>query len=445
MNHAAIRVLLVEDDAVDRLACRRALEGQSEYAFCLEEADTAQAALQRVPVETPDLILLDYHLPDMNGGEFLAELMADTGEVAVPVIMLTGAQDITIAVEAMRRGARDYLVKDAERDYLKVLTTVIQRVLREAQAHADKREAEEQQRAAEAKYRSLVEQIPAIVYTAALNDPGKLLYVSPQIRQLGFSPEELLASPNGVLNFIHPKDQARVLGAFARSYEAGEPLRSEYRLLTHNDKEHWILDEARIVHGTEQEPLFLQGVLIDVTVDKQREEELEYHRRRLQTLVASRTEQLEKQTELLRAANSNLVREIEERLEAQAQLEKSETCFRLLLESAGEGIYGLDSEGRCTFVNEAALAMLGYSRDELLGREMHSLIHHSHADGAPYPAEACPIYDTLQTGNPTSRGLVEQLWRKDGSSFSAEYSAHPVREDDRVIGAVTIFRDVTET
>lgn len=444
MSHVTIRVLLIDDDAVDRLACRRALQDHSDYTFQLEEADTAQAALQRVQVETPDLILLDYHLPDMNGSEFLSELMADTGAVVVPVIMLTGVQDITIAVDAMRRGARDYLVKDAERDYLKVLSTVIQRVLREAQAHADKREAEEQRRAAEAKYRSLVEQIPAIAYTAALNVPGNLLYVSPQIRQLGFSPEEWLASPNGVLNYIHPEDQARVLDAFARCYEAGEPLRCEYRLLTHNGKERWILNEARMVRGAEHEPLFLQGVLIDVTVDKQREEELGYHRRRLETLVAKRTGQMEKQAELLRAANSNLVREIEERRVAQAQLQKSETRFRLLLESVGEGIYGLDSEGCCTFVNEGALAMLGYSRDELLGREMHTLIHHTHADGAPYPAEACPIYDALTTGRPTSRGLVELLWRKDGSAFSAEYSAHPVREDDRVIGTVTIFRDVTE-
>ena len=195
--------------------------------------------------------------------------------------------------------------------------------------------------------------------------------------------------------------------------------------------------DCRILYGPEHEPLFLRGVLIDVTVDQQREDELEYHRRRLEALVAKRAGQVEKQTELLRAANSNLVHEIEQRREAQAQLQESETRFRLLLESAGEGIYGLNREGCCTFVNEAALAMLGYSRNELQGREIHSLIHHTHADGTPCPAEACPIYDALRTGRPTSHGLVELLWRKGGTSFSAEYSAHPVRDDGRVIGAVT--------
>ena len=426
MSHVTVRVLLVEDDAVDRLACRRALAAQPGYVFEVEEADTARAGLQRAHAEAPDLILLDYHLPDMDGVEFLAELAADSGELPVPVILLTGAQDITIAVDAMRRGARDYLVKDGQGDYLKLLPTVIHRVLRESQAHADKRAAEAQLHAAEARYRSLVEQIPAITFTAALDVPGNLLYISPQIQRLGFSPDEWLASPDGVLNCIHPDDQARVLAAFAHSYESGEPLRCEYRLLTRDGEPRWFLDEARVVHDAAGAPLCLQGVLIDITEDKQREAELEYHRRHLEDLVAERTAQIATQVDMLRASKAR---------------------FRLLLESAGEGIYGLDSEGRCTFVNEAALAMLGYARDELLGRETHSLIHHTHADGSAYPAETCPVYDAFRKGQPT-QGLVELLWRKDGSSFPAEYSAQPLREAgqgaERVSGAVVVFRDVAE-
>jgi diguanylate cyclase (GGDEF)-like protein/PAS domain S-box-containing protein len=426
MSHVTVRVLLVEDDAVDRLACRRALAAQPGYVFEVEEVDTARAGLQRAHAEAPDLILLDYHLPDMDGVEFLAELAADGGELPVPVMLLTGAQDISIAVDAMRRGARDYLIKDSAGDYLKLLPTVIQRVLRESQAHADKRAAEAQLHAAEARYRSLVEQIPTITFTAALDVPGNLLYVSPQIQRLGFSPDEWLANPDGVLNCIHPDDQARVLAAFAHSYETGEPLRCEYRLLTRDGEPRWFLDEARVVHDAAGTPLCLQGVLIDITEDKLREAELEYHRRHLEDLVAERTAQIATQVDMLRA---------------------SEARFRLLLESAGEGIYGLDTEGRCTFVNEAALAMLGYARDELLGRETHSLIHHTHADGSAYPAETCPVYDAFRKGQPT-QGLVELLWRKDGSSFPAEYSAQPLREAgqeaERVSGAVVVFRDVAE-
>lgn len=433
MTPPTVRVLLVEDDAVDRIACRRALRAETDYVFEVQEADTAHDGLQQVRAEAPDLILLDYHLPDMHGVEFLAELAADTGEVEVPVVMLTGAQDIAIAVDAMRRGARDYLIKDGEGDYLKLLPMVIHRVLREARALADKREAE-------AKYRSLIEQIPAIAYTAALDVPGKLLYVSPQIARLGYTPDEWCTSADGVLNRIHPDDQAQVLAAFARSYESAEPLRCEYRLLTRDGQPRWFLDEAKVVTDASGAPLCLQGVLIDITEDKRREEELEYHRRHLEDLVAQRTAQMEKQTELLRDANGNLLREIDERRRAEAR-------FRLLLESAGEGIYGVDTEGRCIFVNEAALGMLGYSREELLGRETHTLIHHTHADGSPYPAAECPIYDAFRKNQP-SRGITEVLWRKDGSSFPAEYSTHPIRDAGNggslVRGAVFVFRDVTE-
>lgn len=426
MSHVTVRVLLVEDDAVDRLACRRALAAQPGYVFEIVEADTARAGLKLAHAEAPDLILLDYHLPDMDGVEFLAELATDTGEMPVPVMLLTGAQDIAIAVDAMRRGARDYLVKDGQGDYLKLLPTVIQRVLRESQAHADKRAAEEQLHAAEARYRSLVEQIPAIAFTAALDVPGNLLYVSPQIQRLGFSQDEWLANPGGVLNRIHPDDQARVLAAFAHSYESGEPLRCEYRLLTRDGEPRWFLDEARVVHDAAGTPLCLQGILIDITEKKQREAELEYHHRHLEELVAERTAQIATQVDLLRT---------------------SEARFRLLLESAGEGIYGLDTEGRCTFVNEAALAMLGYARDELLGRETHSLIQHTHADGSAYPAETCSVYHAFHADQ-ACHGLVELLWRKDGSSFPAEYSVQPLREvgpeETRISGAVVVFRDVAE-
>jgi signal transduction histidine kinase len=142
MSHAPVRVLLVEDDAVDRLACRRALGTESDYVFEVEEADSAREGLTRVHARTPDLILLDYHLPDMDGVEFLAELAAESVEITVPVVMLTGAQDIAIAVDVMRRGARDYLIKDGDGHYLQLLPTVIKRVLQEERLRREKRQAE---------------------------------------------------------------------------------------------------------------------------------------------------------------------------------------------------------------------------------------------------------------------------------------------------------------
>jgi len=126
-----VHVLIVEDDAVDRMACRRALARDPDYEFVLLEAETGQDGLQLAHAHKPDCVLLDYHLPDLNGLEFLAELADDTGTIPVPVMMLTGTDNAAVAVEAMKRGAQDYLIKDVDRQYLDLLPAVIQRVLRE--------------------------------------------------------------------------------------------------------------------------------------------------------------------------------------------------------------------------------------------------------------------------------------------------------------------------
>ena len=104
------------------------------------------------------------------------------------------------------------------------------------------------------------------------------------------------------------------------------------------------------------------------------------------------------------------------------------------------GVYGVDAAGRCTFINKAGLAMLGYTIDEVLGVNMHALIHHTYPDGTPYPESACPLLQTLETGRPVALD-TEMLWRKDGSFFSAEYSSFPVFDEAVVTGSVITFQD----
>ena len=116
---------------------------------------------------------------------------------------------------------------------------------------------------------------------------------------------------------------------------------------------------------------------------------------------------------------------------------------QLLLQAAGEGIYGLDNEGHTTFVNPAAERMLGYSADELIGKDMHSMLHHTHADGSHYPACDCPIYAAFKDGM-VHRVVDECFWRKDGSSFPVEYTSTPIIDEGHPIGAVVVFRDVSE-
>jgi PAS domain S-box-containing protein len=115
----------------------------------------------------------------------------------------------------------------------------------------------------------------------------------------------------------------------------------------------------------------------------------------------------------------------------------------LLLESTGEGIFGVDNAGRCTFINRSGAEMLGWRTEEVLGRNMHGLIHHSHRDGSQYPEADCPIFNAFREGLPC-RIDREVLWRADGSSFHAEYSSHPMVEAGVVLGAVVTFVDITE-
>ena len=128
----------------------------------------------------------------------------------------------------------------------------------------------------------------------------------------------------------------------------------------------------------------------------------------------------------------------------EAALRDSEAQVRLLLESAAEAVYGIDLSGCCTFANPACVALLGYgSVDDLLGRNMHELTHHTRVDGTPYPETECRIFQAFRRGEGTHVD-DEVLWRADGGSFPAEYRSHPIRREGAVVGAVVTFTDITE-
>ncbi|MET4732138.1 PAS domain S-box-containing protein [Thalassospira sp. MBR-102] len=133
-----------------------------------------------------------------------------------------------------------------------------------------------------------------------------------------------------------------------------------------------------------------------------------------------------------------------------AEWRRAERFFReierenqLILGAAGEGIYGVNSDGVTTFVNPAAERMLGWTAEELVGKEIHSIIHHSHINGDPYHAEHCPIYNAFREGI-VRRVDDEVFWRSDGKPIRVEYTSTPIRDHGLVIGAVIVFRDITE-
>ncbi len=125
------------------------------------------------------------------------------------------------------------------------------------------------------------------------------------------------------------------------------------------------------------------------------------------------------------------------------QLERLRRRIELVLSSAGDGIFDLDREGRSTFVNPAAARLAGYSVEEMVGRSMHALLHHSRPDGTPYPCSECPACSVVRDGQPR-RTTGDVFWRRDGTSFPVEYTTTPIVENGQVVGAVVTFCDITE-
>ena len=146
----------------------------------------------------------------------------------------------------------------------------------------------------------------------------------------------------------------------------------------------------------------------------------------------------------LRERSAALEAELGERLRAEAAVHERDEYIKRLLAFTAEGIFGVDTEGTCTFCNPSGLNMLGYESDsELVGRNIHQLIHHSHADGSPYEAADCLTCAAYLHGRKVHSQL-EVFWRRDGTSFSTEYWAHPILDGERVTGAVVTFLDISE-
>ena len=286
---------------------------------CFPKPNPAREGLQLAHEQKPDCVLLDYHLPDLNGLEFLAALTDDAGDISIPVMMLTGADNATIAVEAMKRGARDYLIKDMEHQYLELLPAIIQRVLSERRMLMEKKLAEDKLFQAEAKYRSLVETIPAIVYIAALDGTNRFLYVSSRIKTLGFLAGTMVGRSR--ISFL-PKFTRKIgatrLKSAQKAVRPALPCAANTVCFRRDGTVLWFRDEASVVRDESGRSLFLQGILVDITESKLAEAELRQHRYRLEELVAKRTDELAK-------VNEELRRDIAERKLIEAELTKAKT------------------------------------------------------------------------------------------------------------------------
>jgi PAS domain S-box-containing protein len=397
------RILLVDDQPANLMALQTVLADLAEELVAVTSGEDALRALLERDFA---LILLDVQMPTMSGFEAAALMREHPRARSVPIIFLTaGAGDEFPVEQAYALGAVDYLTKPFNSLVLRAKVSVFIDLYRK---NAELARLEQVRHRAALKSRD--ERIRLI-----LDNTRDYAFIGTDVERriteweggaaaiTGWSAREVRGRSADLL--FTEEERARGVPAeeTARALADG---RSEDR------RWHVRRDGSRF---------FADGVMVPLRDDAGR---------------------LRGYAKIIRDATAE--RLAAERLaHSEQQLGESLERFSLLLESSGEGIFGLDAEARCTFLNEAGAAMLGYRPEELIGHGLHERIHRHAADDASGTAEQCPIERAARGGVP-ARVDGDVFWRKDGAAVPVEYSASPLVFKGRSAGAVVIFSDVSE-
>lgn len=415
----SLNVLIIEDSKPDAELSIRQLR-KDGFKVNADVVDTRERAAEQLRSKAYDVILADYQLPGWNGTEVL-ELLKNEG-LEIPVILVTGAVGDETAADCIRRGVADYVLKNRPVR----LPQAVRMVLEERALRADRKRAEEALKASEVRYRRLFEtaQNGILLLNATTQ---KVIDVNPAALQM------LENTPDRVLG-----RRLWELDAFSRAGVAPRSIHelreAEVSVLPESGKQMDVEIVAVTCHIGNR-PV-VQCSLRDITLRRQTD-------RQAKGLADLLEERIAKRTQELAALNEELAVEIEERTEAQEALAKLQGETELILDSAGEAIFRIGADRKCTFANPAATRLSGYAREELLNQNLHLLCQHRFADGHPCPWDDCQISKALAQRTMQS-GENQMIRRKDGVSIWVDTVTAPMLEAGKVVGAVLMVRDVSE-
>jgi PAS domain S-box-containing protein len=261
----------------------------------------------------------------------------------------------------------------------------------------ERKRSEEALRASEERFRLAAQAAKMYAYEWDVST-DKVVRSDEYVNVLGYNHGEKQLTRQQLLATIHPDDRALFIGFVDQLTPQNSTSQISFRVLQPDGSAVWLEKGARAFFDEQGRLLRMIGMVANITERKRAE---------------------------------------------QAQRE-SEDKLRLLLDSTGEAIYGIDLEHRCTFCNLACLRTLGYERiDEVLGKNMHDLMHHTRADGTLFPVEECRVDRVIRTGK-GEHAEEEVLWRTNGTGFPAEYWSYPQLRGGEVVGAVIAFVDIAE-
>jgi PAS domain S-box-containing protein len=383
-----LRILLVEDNEHDRLAFRRAFK-KSQVSCEITECVRAEEALELLRADTSsfDLVVNDHGLPGMSGLDLCKELLDE--EIPLPLVILTRTGSELLAVEALKVGVDNYMIKDPGQGYLNLLPVVLPDVVRKHGDRLARKRAEESLRKSEERFQQVAENAHELIWE--VDAQGLYTYVSPIVEKiLGYKAEQVVGEKH-FYDLFHPENREELKGAAFKVFAEKQPFREFINRNVHKDgKTVWLSTSGIPILDETGSLLGYRGADIDITGRKKAEEAL---------------------------------RESEER-------------YRTLFEESRDAIYMTNRKGKFVDVNQSSLDLFGYTKEEMIGLDIKEM--------CVRPDDGCWFEQEIEQKG-SVRDFEVKFRKKNGTQMDCLLTATLRRANDgSIIGEQGIIRDMTE-